>query len=293
MFKSKKIRNFVGHRAARAAVAITLTASLASYGCTTNRTPGAGEPTRSGPGVRTAPTAGQSTGSEGAQLPPPMTSSYRLSSPLRGANPRAIHDMSIDNGAIALPGNPVAGVRVLGLVNPGANAGVAGDLVTGQYVNPTQFTNPQPTVNASISSNPTSVISSGAGGGGTAGGIVSGVTSGGVTIDGSLVAPGNADAAALFTSVPPTLTMTSSGAPLTPGLASANVNAIGLTPTVTSNNAALAARAGASTLRTPTATTGPPGVIVQSGSASGVVVNPVRLATDNRGRVVVTNSSNQ
>lgn len=287
-----KVSHLFGQRGARAVLALTLTSSVAAFGCTTNRTPGAGEPTRSGPGVRTAPTAGPSSGSEGEQLPPPMTSSVRTAPTLRGATPRAIHDMSIANGALTLPGNPVAGSRLLGAVNPaGVGIDSSAALVTGQYVNPTQFTNPQSTVNASISSNPTPVIASGAGGAvGAIGGVVAGVTSSGVIVDASALAPPTSGAAAVFPSVPSTVTLSSSGTPLTPGLSAANASSIALTPTVASSNIALADLARSSTLRTPTSRA--PGVIVQSGTATSAS-SPVRLVTSQSGRVVVTNSPNQ
>jgi hypothetical protein len=63
-------------RTSRSLLALSLAASLAAFGCTTNLNLGNGAPSRSGSEIRTAPTSGVSSGSESAPvLPPPMTSS--------------------------------------------------------------------------------------------------------------------------------------------------------------------------------------------------------------------------
>lgn len=98
------MRKMFNLRKMNAAIAAFATvASLSASSCTTNRTPGAGEPVTSGSSVRTVPTSSLGTGSERPQVPPPMTSSLPSSRADRAA---------------ALMSQHASSVRVLGPVAP-------------------------------------------------------------------------------------------------------------------------------------------------------------------------------
>ncbi|HEV7242070.1 MAG TPA: hypothetical protein VGQ36_22765 [Thermoanaerobaculia bacterium] len=134
-------------------LAASFAASLAAISCTSNHNLGNGTPTRSGPDVRTAPTSGVTTGGETytPPMPPPMMSSYAPS----------IRRSPDEAAAIMAQHQANRGVY-LGVTNPGPNRPVV-VAQSGQFVNPAMLVNPQATVNSSISSQPTPVISSGAG----------------------------------------------------------------------------------------------------------------------------------
>jgi len=147
-------------RAYRLIAAASLACAVATVGCTTDRTPGAGAPTRFGP--TSSPTMPSSTpGSEqNRPLNPPMISSYT-------ASPGAVMPQHVDTDAIAIAAaNQSYRGRYLGIVNPsGVPSYVANpqsaDFQTGQFINPAQFTNPEITVNRSVSSDPNEVVTSG------------------------------------------------------------------------------------------------------------------------------------
>lgn len=162
--------NLSQRSATKTLLAVSFSLSLAALACTTNHTPGNGTPTRSGPEVRTAPTSGITSSSESAPaLPPPMTSSSRGFDALPVNNGMS----TSDNAAATMAAHQR--VRVLGPVSPGASASGGAIPVAGaQFNNPALITNPQVTVNSTISSTPTGVITSGTGG---SGGVVSGTTS--------------------------------------------------------------------------------------------------------------------
>ena len=71
----------------RALLAVSLSASIAAFGCTSDRHLGNGDPVVT-PGLRTTPTSSPTTGSETGSSLPPMYSSYSRTT-----------DMSIRNGA--------------------------------------------------------------------------------------------------------------------------------------------------------------------------------------------------
>src|SRR5688572_10269323 len=119
-------RNNLNERpAARAIVALSLTASLAAFGCTTNKTPGNGDPYRSGPGVgpTAAPTSGVTGTSSGGTVPnPPMMSSSTYVEALPSVNARAKRlPLSPDEAAAVMADHAVLSrsVKVLGPANPG------------------------------------------------------------------------------------------------------------------------------------------------------------------------------
>jgi hypothetical protein len=131
-------------------VVASLAATLAAYGCSSNQYAGNGQPTAVTPTINSvnhSMTTGSSYGTEGT---PPMASSY--------VNPSA-RAVNVDALAILAAEQGFRG-RVLGPVNPdGSLAGVT--VASGQFVSPAQQVYPQSTVNSSINSQPTPVITGG------------------------------------------------------------------------------------------------------------------------------------
>lgn len=151
MSKMLKMKHFLGQRPL---LAMSLAASLAAFGCTTDRNLGNGRPD-GWSGVRTAPTSGVTSGSETAPTPPPMTSSYSRPEPLPRVS-RTIHRLTPDEAAAIMADNRPK-VRILGPANPGLRGNVyySARQVTGQWQNPAMITNPQQTINSSLTSGPT------------------------------------------------------------------------------------------------------------------------------------------
>ena len=117
---------------------------LAASGCSTNHTPGDGQPSMAPPAAP-ASTPGSSSGTSGN---PPMASAY---------SPGANIDRAEDAAAIMASHQRE---RYLGPINPaGVQSGPTPP--TGQFIPPSAYANPEVTVNASISSPATSVVISG------------------------------------------------------------------------------------------------------------------------------------
>jgi len=162
MSKALKTDKLNSRPVVRTLVAVSLSISLAAFGCTTDRTLGNGDPVVT-PGVRTSPTGNTSTGSETTpSVPGPMfSSSIDNGQALPAVRPRASR---ADQAAAVIAGQAPR-VRYLGVTMPSMSGRVyhSDGLVTGAFQNPALRTNPQATVNSSISSAPTPVIASGAG----------------------------------------------------------------------------------------------------------------------------------
>ena len=109
MTKTLKNKNLVERSGRRALLAISLCASMAVFGCTTDRTLGNGDPVVT-PGVRTSPT-GATTGSESEPVPPPMMSSSAFT-------PRAILATPAQAAALMAAQSQTPRVRVLGPASP-------------------------------------------------------------------------------------------------------------------------------------------------------------------------------
>lgn len=187
----------------RTLLAISLSLSMAAFGCTTDRNLGNGDPVTT-PGVRTSPTGSSSPGSESAPTNPPMysSSSYEQSAlpPVSRRNIR----LSPDQAAALMAQHQVQPrVRVLGpsgagMATAGSNGvvaqrGYASDGATNVDTNPALLTNPQLTLNSSISSNPNVAITSGTGldsGAVTTDGFALGATLGASTAGGATFVPG-------------------------------------------------------------------------------------------------------
>jgi hypothetical protein len=167
MIKALQNKNLSRRPAARALLAVSLTLSLVAFGCTTNRTPGNGDPVMT-PGSRFTPTGGIGSGSESApSIPPPMVSSSTYSSVSSQALPHVnarTTRLSPDEAA-AIMADQAPRVRVLGTTvsGPTNRPSASNSVTTGQFVNPALQTNPQLTVNSSLTSQPVAGIISGAG----------------------------------------------------------------------------------------------------------------------------------
>ncbi|HKR63004.1 MAG TPA: hypothetical protein VJZ00_04665 [Thermoanaerobaculia bacterium] len=153
----------------RSLLAMSLAASLAAAGCTTDRNVGNGS-LNDWSGVRSAPTSGVTSGSETAPLPPPMTSSYSRTESQQtytqaSALPkvaRSVRKLTPDEAALIMAQHRPR-VQVLGTVSPAlaGNAYYSAGLQTGQFQNPAMLTNPTPTINSSLTSGPGVGVTSG------------------------------------------------------------------------------------------------------------------------------------
>lgn len=282
MGKSNHDNTLQGQRISRSLLAISLAASLAAFGCTTNLNPGNGTPTRS-PEVRTAPTAGVTSGGETTTPPvnPPMTSSYSRPEPLPTVSQRSIRRSAAEAAAIMADNQPSGG-RYLGIVSPGTpGRGYHSDQIA-TFVPPALQTNPQLTLNASISSDPTSAINSvtAADAGVTTGGVTTGGVTSGVTVTGT------ADATPTTAATTVTPGMVAGTAPL-PTFASANTPSVTAASVglgrVTATGSRTATTAATTTTAASTATTTTANSTVRGG------LSPVRIQRGTNGAVTVTN----
>lgn len=281
----------------RILVAISLTFFLAGLGaCTTNYTPGNGQPTSS-PSYGSTPrgsTYGSSSGTQGSRPQSQMILAPEVITPMYSSSSEAIAVLAGHQG------------RFLGYSNPGpASASYDADIVTGQVIPPALTANPEQTVNSSISSGPNSVITSGGGGGDVGGAaVIGGLTSevtAGVT---ATTAASTAISAPLSAAAPIFGTPSTIATPTNVATTAAvNQNTGFLTPTVTSGatpSPTLAANppvaSVGTTSTTASAVTTPATVtptISRSASRSATgslsVPRPVRMTTSSGGSVVITN----
>ena len=180
----------------RTALALSLVVLLAAFGCTTNRNPGSGEPYIGTPGLR--PT-GTVSFLKAPDLPPPMTSSYTGSEALPVVKARSSNLPLTADQAAAVLRQQTPRVRVLGQSSPGVTGGYYSDgLVTGLPQNSAAVTNPQSTINSSLTSRqPAQAVTSGVGGGG--GTVVVNASGTTTTQSASTVNPTNGSAVRLVT----------------------------------------------------------------------------------------------
>ncbi len=133
----------------RSWLAASLVFTFAAFGCTTNQYESNGQPAMSTPAYNSvihSTTPGSSSGTQGVG---PMASSFTYLTPRVDVD--AIANLAAEQGYRG---------RILGSVNPGGvQPGVT--VATGQYGSPAMIVNPQATVNSSISSQPTPVITGG------------------------------------------------------------------------------------------------------------------------------------
>jgi hypothetical protein len=250
------------HGGVRGFAAAAAIASLAAFGCSTNRTPGDGQPAMTAPATPSS-TPGTSSGTSN----PPMASAYTEGLNVERAN---------DSAAIMAAHQRE---RFLGTINPsGPQPNPPQPQATGQFIPPSAYANPQATVNASISSAPTPVIT---GGNPSDGAIfLGGVTTGAAT---------GTTAAATIGATTGTTTTTAATAPAlaTTGVtATPTTAAIAATPTVTNTTATPTAAAIAATpgqfAAGPTGTTAATGAtttILTPTLTSSVTPTPTRATT--------------
>ena len=261
------MRKVLRPRNLNALMALALSASLAAFGCTTNRMPGQGEPTRS-PAYTPASTGGTSSGTV-SQYPPPMISSSTTVDPIPGLTARPANRLGLtadEAAAIMARHQNNGGGKFLGYANPALSGqqGYYSDLrQTGQFADPAAV-NPQLTINSSISSpGGFPAITSGAG----EPAVTAGVTSGAVIANGVTA---NAVAAGTAT------TGTIAAAPVFP------TGVVGVTPTLAASGVSPSAAAATAPSATLSSSVAPSPTAATSGTGN------VRLVRSN-GRVTVTN----
>lgn len=311
MRKTWKTKNLNERPASRAFLALSLAASLAAYGCTTNRTPGNGEPVGvvrpgAGPAAPTSGVTGSSTGNTNPNQA--MFSSSTYVEALPSVNARASRlPLSPDQAAAVMADNQLSrGVRVLGPASPGPERGDNGGLTIAstRLPNPAMQINPILTVNSSVNSAahlPAVAADGGAGvAGGGATGFTAGVTSNSVvsgspTVTGATAGTGitaagtaapTATAAgtgttgitASSTAVP---TPTTAAIPVTPGSFAAGPGIIaGTAATTNTNSGTLTPTVSSAANPTPTVTTSR----TAARNNGGATVNGAGTATANGSR---------
>ncbi len=282
MSKALKNSNLTSRPVARTLAAVSLSLSLAAFGCTTDRTLGNGDPVTT-PGLRTSPTGGTSSGSESAPtVPPSMTSSSGyVGAQMVSTNP--MRRLSAAEAA-AVMSQQQPRVKYLGVAYPGNGGGYASDVVVpGQYQNPAMRTNPQRTVNSSLTSGPTSVVASGQG---------EAVGSTGSGITGAAVIAGTGSVGTGLTSAG--ITGTSANAGLTSGTTAAGITGTSTNAGLTSGTTA-AGITGASTsagLTTgSTAIFAPTTAAASSGTLLPGTTASVTRTADARSTLGVTNTT--
>ncbi len=239
----KKIQNLRGGIAAA-----VFACSLAVFGCSTNHTPGDGQPSMTPPMTPSA-TPGSSSGTTN----PPMASAMDISSSVERAN----------DAAAIMAANQRE--RFLGYINPtGPQPTPPSQMaVTGQVIPPSMYANPEATVNASISSDATPVISSGAGGSGAATFVA---------------APATVSAPTAGATSSATVTPTTAALFATPGqfAAGASTTSTAGTTTTVANTAALTPTISSAATPSPTRAANPP--LASTGVTSSSTTTPVSSA---------------
>jgi len=277
MRKTSDTTNFSERNSLRAIAAIALTGSLALFGCSTNKYPGNGEPAMSAPAAGSVAPNPTSTPGSSSGTPQAMISS----------SPAAGISNTVDAIAVLKADEAYRG-KVLGPAAPGdiSVMPLSMQQTTGQFISPSNYANPQITVNSSISSAPTPAIVSGAGEGigGAAPAIVATGVTAGVTAPAAAVAtPVSATAAVRSATATPIAStnaisvqqapMINTGLTTAPAVASnvAPTPVLGTTGPLTTGTiaaAAAATNAGGSTLG-----------VSNNGLTAGVTAAPVVVGT--------------
>ena len=278
----------------RALLAVSLCASMAAFGCTTDRTLSNGDPVVT-PGSRTAPTGGTSAGTESEAIPPPMMSSFS-----NGSVPVRTFDERLSaNAAAAIMAEQQPRVRVLGISSPDNG----GRPYASDRMMVAQQGEVRSSVNSTIYSGPTEVITSGAGE------PLPNVDASGTIVDtsGVVVGTGGSTAASTVIGSSGTTDLTNAAAPvITPsGTAITPTSNAVSTPAAFASVRTLSPTA-ASVVNPPASISGSPAVATRSASRTNTtnatvapsststttnvgVTNPVRVQNAN-GRITITNS---
>jgi hypothetical protein len=249
----------------RGGLAAAAVCSILIFGCSTNHTPGDGQPSTSPP-MTPAATPGSSSGTTN----PPMASAMDLSNQVQ---------RSVDAQAFAAAHQRE---RFLGYINPAGPQPTPPDQmpVTGQLIPPSQYANPEVTVNSSISSGPNPVITSGANG------------DGGVTF---VAAPATVSAATPGTTSASVATPTTAALTATPGqfAAGASTTATTASTTTVANTASLTPTLTSSITASPTRAANPPlaSVGVTAASTSQTSSATTTAAPASTGRLVIANGA--
>ncbi len=206
----------------RKVLPISIAILLAVAGCTTNRTPGNGQPVTTTPAMSPASTPGTSSGNV------PMSSAYLTPS---------VDRLAADEAAAIMREHQARQGRFLGWLNPTPRMQQPAPVTTGAQYPPSLYANPQVTVNASISSDATPVVTGGGGGGTDTGAVTGAFVLPGTTVAGATAATGTAVTAASTIGATTGATAATTGA-TTPVAAATNVTPsiaaaanVGLTPT--------------------------------------------------------------
>ena len=274
------------HGGIRAFAAAAAIASMAAFGCSTNRTPGDGQPAMTAPSTPSS-TPGTSSGSN-----PPMASAYTTGVAIDRAN---------ESAAIMAAHQRE---RFLGTINPSDAQPnpLQPAQPTGQFVPPSAYANPQATVNASISSDPIPVVT-GDGGGGVvfaSSGTTPAATTAATTVVPTIAATTATPTTAAITTTPTVAATTAT--PTTAAIATTPTVAAGtnvLTPTLTSSVTPSPARAanpplGSLRLTAPATTSSSTAAstsTVRTAGTGRVVVAPIRVVTNANGTMTVTNTA--
>ncbi len=276
-------------------IAVTsLAVTMAAIGCTTNRYPGNGEPT--GMGSVYGPASHTSTPgySSGTAANPPMSSSYL-----------GVTRVNTDVLAILAAEQGFRG-RVLGPVAPEGVQSII-PVATGQFISPALTANPQETVNSSISSVPSPVISSGAAGG-TLFLATTGAAPAGTTAATAAATPAASTTAATAPATAATTATTSAVRSGTPGVGVTGPDGTTVagsalfSPVLTNSTPKPTATGAAAPLirpivigRSPAATTTATPKPATARSVAGtnaalVLSSPIRIETGTTGQIMVTNA---
>ena len=329
MRKTLDMNKLAERSTGRTLLAFSLAASLAAFGCTTNRTPGNGEPVGTAP-TGPAATSGSSSGQSAPGNPPMMSSSTHLD-PLPEVTTRTTRRLPLtpDEAAAIVAGNQLhRTARVLGPSNPGQSSAqsLTGGVATGGYQDPVhRLGTGIVTVNSSVNS--VAHLPALADGGGVVVGGVSGVT-GASTITGTtavtsattgVTAPVTAAGVTtgtgvgnggpvVFTPSATAVTPTTAALPFTAGAFSAGPSAtngtLPGTTAATANTGTLTPTVSSSRVPSPTTATSAAITAANRGTArttatarttsnrtATAAVAPVRVTQDANGRVIVTNGT--
>lgn len=248
---------------------------LAASGCTTNHTPGDGQPSMAPPAAP-ASTPGSSSGTSGN---PPMTSAYSA-----GANV----DRAEDAAAIMASHQRE---RYLGPIDPaGVQSGPTPP--TGQFIPPSATANPEVTVNASISSPATPVVISGPDGdAGLFIGAVGTNATGAATVGAATAAPTNST---LITPTTAAMTATPGQFAAGPTVTQSNIGA-------TTTNTSLSPTMSSAVIPSPNQASSPAGTTISNiATSSGLAQTPTmssaaipspNVAANNTAGTKITNAT--
>jgi hypothetical protein len=259
---------------------VSLAFTMAAFGCTTNRTPGNGQPTEQTPAVGPANTS-STPGSSSGTTNPPMASDAIVVDPTRPSAVDAQATLAADQGYQG---------RVLGAVSPPMTTqGNATTAPTGQFANPALVVNPQTTVNSSVSS---AVAAPGITGGGLAlppnaltttpmsGDATNAPGTPAVATNSAMATTSNATLAT------PTLATPTNSAIATPALATAPATTSTTARATTTSTSVKTAK-----VTTTSKASKKKSVKVTTKATSATTAQPVQIQTSASGDVIVTNTT--